>query len=118
MKRLHVSRRWAAGLLGLGLLLVGLSAGAGAETGSAYDLTWFSVDGGGGTASTGGAYSLGGTIGQPDAGALSGGTYNLSGGFWAGAPCGTALAGHLTFQGLAQPGPGNVQTITLKLQPT
>lgn len=37
--------------------------------------------GGGGT-STGGVYAVTGTIGQPDAGTMSGGTYTLSGGFW------------------------------------
>ena len=36
--------------------------------------------------STGGGYSLGATIGQPDAGAASGGAYSLRGGFWAGVP--------------------------------
>ncbi len=49
-----------------------------------YDLSWSTVDGGGGS-SSGGAYSLSGAIGQPDAGALSGGSYNLVGGFWGGA---------------------------------
>ena len=49
-----------------------------------YDLSWWTVDGGGGTFSTGGAYTLGGTNGQPDAGLLTGGTYTLSGGFWGG----------------------------------
>ena len=39
---------------------------------------------GGGGASTGGAFALTGTIGQPDAGAtLGGGAFSLSGGFWA-----------------------------------
>ena len=51
-----------------------------------YDLSWFSIDGGGATFSEGGAYSLGGSIGQADAGAMSGGTYALTGGFWAGVP--------------------------------
>jgi hypothetical protein len=46
-----------------------------------YDLSWYTIDGGGGT-STGGSFSLSGTIGQPDAGTLSGGTFTLSGGFW------------------------------------
>ena len=46
-----------------------------------YDLTWWSVDGGGGT-STGGVYAVTGTIGQPDAGAMRGGNYSLTGGFW------------------------------------
>jgi hypothetical protein len=46
-----------------------------------YALTWWTVDGGGGT-SSGDGYTLSGTIGQPDAGILSGGNYILSGGFW------------------------------------
>jgi hypothetical protein len=55
-----------------------------AQTGGGYDLTWSTTDGGGYMFSTGGGYSLGGTIGQPDAGVLSGGGYTLAGGFWAG----------------------------------
>jgi hypothetical protein len=34
--------------------------------------------------STGGSYALGGTVGQADAEALSGGGYTLTGGFWSG----------------------------------
>jgi hypothetical protein len=55
-----------------------------AQTGGGFDLTWSTIDGGGGE-STGGGFSLRGTIGQADAGALSGGGYTLSGGFWPGA---------------------------------
>src|ERR1017187_11038004 len=48
-----------------------------------YTVDWFKVSGGGG-ASTGGVYSWSGTIGQPDAsGAMSGGGYSVTGGFWA-----------------------------------
>jgi len=48
-----------------------------------YAITWHTIDGGGGT-STGGVYSVTGTIGQPDAGAtMTGGSYSLTGGFWA-----------------------------------
>jgi LPXTG-site transpeptidase (sortase) family protein len=47
-----------------------------------YDLSWWTVDGGGATFSTGGTYRLGGTIGQPDAGEHNGGDYTLYGGFW------------------------------------
>ena len=48
-----------------------------------YELSWFTVDGGGLTWSTGGGYKLGGSIGQPDAQALAqGGGYRLQGGFW------------------------------------
>lgn len=55
---------------------------AAAQTGGAYDLTWNSIDGGSAIQLTGGSYSLGGTIGQPDAGMQSGGNYKLNGGFW------------------------------------
>jgi hypothetical protein len=34
--------------------------------------------------SIGGGYELAGTIGQPDAGVLTGGGYTLGGGFWRG----------------------------------
>jgi hypothetical protein len=53
-----------------------------AQSGGLYDLSWSSIDGGGYTFSTGGAYSLGGSTGQPDAGSLSGGVFTLEGGFW------------------------------------
>ncbi|MFN0011530.1 MAG: hypothetical protein ACKVS8_07790 [Phycisphaerales bacterium] len=47
-------------------------------------IPWHTIDGGGGT-STGGTFSLSGTIGQPDAGGpMTGGTFSLTGGFWAG----------------------------------
>ncbi len=73
------------------VLLIGISTANAQRTNdpsalqSGYDLSWYTIDGGGATFSTGGSYSLGGTIGQPDAGALSGGSYQLTGGFWAGA---------------------------------
>jgi hypothetical protein len=46
-----------------------------------YSVDWSTIDGGGGT-STGGVYSVTGTIGQPDAGRMSGGNYSVDGGFW------------------------------------
>jgi hypothetical protein len=48
-----------------------------------YSIDWFTVDGGGGT-STGGVYSVSGTIGQPDGSVqtMAGGNYSLIGGFW------------------------------------
>jgi hypothetical protein len=58
---------------------------ASAQTGGGYDLTWSTLDGGGG-ASTGGGYELSGTFGQFDAGSMTGSvsdkTYSLIGGFW------------------------------------
>jgi len=48
-----------------------------------YAINWSTIDGGGGT-STGGVYSVSGTIGQPDAGpTMTNGPYALAGGFWA-----------------------------------
>ena len=46
-----------------------------------YAIDWFTIDGGGGT-SSGGSYTLSGTIGQSDAGVMTGGNYSLIGGFW------------------------------------
>jgi len=51
-----------------------------------FSIGWSKVAGGGGASSgTNGAsvYSVNGTIGQPDAsGAMSGGSYSVTGGFW------------------------------------
>lgn len=69
---------WLLALLSLLLATVALAAPGG------YSLTWWTVDGGGGQSSAASGYILSGTIGQPDAGAMSGGGYNLYGGFWAG----------------------------------
>jgi hypothetical protein len=47
-----------------------------------YSINWYKIAGGGGT-SSGGSFSLSGTIGQPDAGGtMTGGGYSLTGGFW------------------------------------
>ena len=46
-----------------------------------FTIDWFTIDGGGGTSTNGGFY-LTGTIGQPDAGVMSGGSFTLQGGFW------------------------------------
>src|ERR1039458_153200 len=47
-----------------------------------YSIDWYKIAGGGGT-STGGVYSVSGTIGQHDAGGpMTGGNYLLTGGFW------------------------------------
>jgi hypothetical protein len=79
--------RVGTSLLALAALLLlacgALGSGAVAQSGGLYDLTWSTVDGGGYTFSAGGDYTLGGTVGQPDAGLLMGGDYTLNGGFWA-----------------------------------
>ena len=45
-------------------------------------IDWYTIDGGGFTNSTSGSLELGGTIGQPDAGAMGMSTTVLYGGFW------------------------------------
>jgi hypothetical protein len=73
-------RSLAAAAFGVLSLLTGRSAVA-----QTYDLSWWTVDGGGATFSTGGPYSLGATIGQPDASRpLTGGSFSVAGGFWSG----------------------------------
>lgn len=63
-------------ILSLSLLLPALGVA------QQYSIDWFKVAGGGGT-STNGQYSVSGTIGQPDAGAImNGGNYSVTGGFW------------------------------------
>lgn len=69
---------WGLVILLLVLLLSVVPALA--QTGGLFDLSWNTVDGGGG-ASGGGTYSLYGTVGQPDAGVMTGGDFTLSGGF-------------------------------------
>src|SRR6266481_7265796 len=64
-------------VLALSLCTFGLS-NASAQS---YSIDWFTIDGGGGT-STGGVYTVSGTIGQPDAGHMSGGNFTIDGGFW------------------------------------
>lgn len=68
------------------LAMVCAAPSATAQAGGAYNLEWNTLSGGGQTFATGGAYSLGGTAGQADAGSLTGGSYALSGGFWGGSP--------------------------------
>ena len=60
------------------VLLLGQTASA-----QSYAIDWFKIAGGGGT-STGGSFSISGTIGQHEAsGALTGGNYSVTGGYWA-----------------------------------
>ncbi len=51
-----------------------------------YEIPWHTIDGGGVMFTTGGDFELSGTIGQPDAGpdsaGMSGGDFQIVGGFW------------------------------------
>ncbi len=74
-------RRASFGVGAVGVVAaVALVMGAGG--GPDYDIDWHTIDGGGVMRSTGGEFELSGTIGQPDAGPLTGGDFTLTGGFW------------------------------------
>ena len=103
MKRLIISGTFVSMAL---VLLIGISAANAASTvstngqrinespqrdtsvneypNSGYDLAWYAIAGGGATFSPGGSYSLGGTIGQPEAVDVGNSPYTLVGGFWGG----------------------------------
>lgn len=66
---------------GLVFVLLGLVSSAFGQ----FRMDWYTIEGGGGT-STGGGYTLVGTIGQPDSAYSSGGNHELLGGFWPGGP--------------------------------
>jgi hypothetical protein len=77
-------RRWQmviilAAVLSFSLLLSTLGLASGDQS---YSIAWWTIDDGGVTTSTGGGYSLGGAIGQPDSGQFAGNNYTLAGGFW------------------------------------
>lgn len=60
-----------------GLLLAGIVE-------QEFEITRSTINGGGVMRSTGGDFELSGTIGQPDAGVMTGGEFQLAGGFWFG----------------------------------
>ena len=68
-------------------LFLALSRPSGARLSQGYDLSWWTVDGGGSTfveggmRSASGALSLSGTAGQPDAGLMGGGACELESGY-------------------------------------
>jgi hypothetical protein len=74
---MRTSKLWAIGLLAAAETLAQSSSGD-------FEITKNTIDNGGGL-SSGGEFSLTGTIGQPDASqkVATGGGFTLSGGFWA-----------------------------------
>ena len=77
-RRLAQPKTWRAFVGLLASLAIAFSVSA-----QNYSVNWYKVAGGGGT-STGGTYQVSGTIGQPDAsGAMTGGNFSVTGGFWA-----------------------------------
>lgn len=71
------SKAWWSLVASPVFLVVAITARA-----QSYSIDWFRIAGGGST-STGGVYSVNGTIGQHDAGGpMTNGPYSLVGGFW------------------------------------
>lgn len=100
MSRLRLLPRQLIPLLALGLLLA-LGSLALAQSG-VPEIAWWTVDGGGGTAS-GGLYTVSGTIGQPEAGnRSSGGIYAVSGGVWGGLGAASGQTSNTVFMPLIQ----------------
>jgi len=67
-------------LLAVAVAMLGLTSPALGQ----LDLSWFTINSGGQMFGAGATFQMGSTIGQPDAGILSGGGFTLSGGFWFG----------------------------------
>lgn len=84
------TRSIATRFLGSALTAALLTCAAGTAS-AQFSVSRFTIDGGGGTRSTGGTFALGGTIGQPDAGRMSGLSFALHGGFWFGGSAITAV---------------------------
>ncbi|MCG3132724.1 MAG: hypothetical protein FLDDKLPJ_03590 [Phycisphaerae bacterium] len=77
----HRTRRVHGRILG-GIIAASLAA---ASARADFELFWFTIDGGGAQAMTGGDFELSGTVGQSDAGVAAGDALEFAGGFWPGA---------------------------------
>ncbi len=76
-------KRKSYGMLPIAVILPALAL-VQSSWAAVFDIPWWTIDGGGAVHAEGGGYELSGTIGQPDAGRMAGGSFELTGGFWAG----------------------------------
>lgn len=60
-----------------------LPVSLGQAGGPVLEINWSTTDGGGIIDSSGGVFTISGSIAQPDAGVMAGGSFTLVGGFWA-----------------------------------
>src|SRR5215217_2637477 len=81
-ERQPLLKRIASLKLALSALALLMVSGVLAASGAGYALDPWAAPGGGAVSSSGGAYSLGSTVGQTGAGKASGGGYTLYAGFW------------------------------------
>jgi hypothetical protein len=65
-------------------VLVGYAAPVVAQAGGPFAVRRSTIDGGGASVASGGAYRAGATIGQPETGQAAGSAYLVGGGFWGG----------------------------------
>lgn len=66
-------------------MVIATSSVAAGPGGGSFEITWYTIDAGGTSSTSGGSFDLAGTVGQPDAGQeMTGGQFSLTGGFWAG----------------------------------
>jgi hypothetical protein len=86
------------------------------QAGDEYRVGWSTLDAGGEIDLAGGPWRLSATIGQVDAqslGPMTGGSYALEGGFWAGVPAATGGGGDALFRdGFEATAPVGAQTGT------
>ncbi len=97
MTNSHAALRRAAPVLA-GVLLLAVGAPAAFAT-DPYDLSWFSIDAGGGS-STDGSFTVNGTIGQPDTGRMTGAPhFSVMAGYWGAATAAPTCACDLNSDG-------------------
>jgi len=104
-----------AGARRLGVLgLAWLASGWCVSFAAAFEIDWWTIDGGGAMWTTGGDLELSGTSGQPDAAvAMTGSDFSLTGGFWALSPGPAVLVGDLNCDGVV--GFGDINAFVLYL---
>jgi uncharacterized repeat protein (TIGR01451 family) len=105
------------GVVSRALLALLLAAHAGTALSQTYDISWWTVDGGGDTALAGPPFDAGVTAGQADAGGpFVGGSFLVAGGFWALFAGGSVLFADLSVSktdGQASSVPGTPVTYTI-----
>ncbi len=85
MKSINLNAFVKKGAISLLAVCLLMALPAWSQTGGDFEISWSTIDGGGGIIS-GGDFKLKATIGQPDAGFMSGGDYEMLGGFLPGVP--------------------------------